>query len=112
MGDGDGGENGADARAGAEQAESEGAGVEDLARVDGEERDGAAEEDGEEVEADGPEDDFVAPDVAEAIEDEDERSHAARALLPMTWTIAMKAERGEVGGGRAGVDGEGVAAKP
>ena len=51
---------------GAQPAEPDRAGVEDVAREDRQERDRAAEEDGEEIERDGGEEDRHAPDVGEA----------------------------------------------
>ena len=53
----------------AEQAEAPRADVEDVAGIGRQQRYGAAEEHGEEVEGDGAENDLLVPDVAEAGDD-------------------------------------------
>lgn len=59
-------DEGADAGHGSEEAEAARTGVQDISGKDGEQRDGAAEHDGEEVEGDGAEQELGAPDVLEA----------------------------------------------
>ena len=59
----------ADARRGPQQAEAPGPEIENVARIDGQQRHGAGQQNREEVERDGAEHDLLAPDVAETGED-------------------------------------------
>ena len=65
-GEEDGDRNRPDPQRRPQEPEAPGAGVEDVAGIDREERDRAAEKHGEEVERDRAEDDLLMPDVAEA----------------------------------------------
>ncbi len=62
----DGDADGADAGRRAQQAETPGAEFENVARIDRQQRRGAGQKHGEQIERDGAEHDLLAPDVAEA----------------------------------------------